>query len=238
MSKSLLSFIAIILTFIAYLPYIISIYRGKTKPHVFSWIIWGITTCIIFFAQLADEGGLGAWPIGLSGLITLGVAYQAYLCKSDVTISRIDWAFFISSLATLPLWYLLSDPMWAVIILTLVDVLGFGPTIRNAYINPYHEQLTFYALFAIRNIISIGALENYSITTLCFPVVISVACIVFVMVVLVRRTMFRIIARIIPPNSIVRLQFIVTYPGKKCKRVLSTPCNSIYLFRKFFPQRR
>ena len=187
MLKTQLAAIAILLTFIAYLPYIISIYRGKTRPHVFSWIIWGITTCIVFFAQLEDEGGAGAWPIGVSGLITLGVAYQAYRLKSDVSIRFLDWVFFIGCLASLPIWYLLSDPMWAVILLTFIDVLGFGPTIRNAYVNPYHEQLTFYALFALRNIVSIGALENYSITTLCFPVVISIACIVFIVMVAFRR---------------------------------------------------
>ena len=63
MSKEFLSAIAIALTLIAFLPYIRSILRGKTKPHVFSWLIWGTTTFVVFLAQLADEGGVGAWPI-------------------------------------------------------------------------------------------------------------------------------------------------------------------------------
>jgi hypothetical protein len=51
--------------------YIHSIQQGTTKPHVFSWVIWGSTTFVVFLAQLADKGGAGAWPIGVSGIITL-----------------------------------------------------------------------------------------------------------------------------------------------------------------------
>ena len=39
--KEWLSAIAILLTFIGFFPYIVSIRKGRTKPHVFSWIIWG-----------------------------------------------------------------------------------------------------------------------------------------------------------------------------------------------------
>lgn len=49
--KLVLSVIAIVLTLVAFIPYIISILSGMTKPHVFSWVIWGITTFIVFLAQ-------------------------------------------------------------------------------------------------------------------------------------------------------------------------------------------
>ena len=81
MSKEILSIIAIILTFIGFYPYIRSILSGQTKPHVFTWIIWGLIVTIAAFAQLADGGGVGAWPIGISGLLTLYVAFLAYRCK-------------------------------------------------------------------------------------------------------------------------------------------------------------
>lgn len=50
--KWVLSGLAIALTFVAFVPYIRSIFVGDTRPHVFSWVIWGITTGIVFFAQL------------------------------------------------------------------------------------------------------------------------------------------------------------------------------------------
>jgi hypothetical protein len=186
--KEIFSAIAIAITFIAFIPYILSIHKGKTKPHAFSWIIWASVTFIVFLATLSDKGGTGAWPIGVSGLITLYVAFLAYTKKSDRMISNIDWLFFIIAMSSLPLWYFTSNPLWSVIILTTVDLLGFVPTFRKSYNHPYEEQLTFFNLMASRNIIVIIALENYSLTTLLFPAATAIACILFVLMVIIRRS--------------------------------------------------
>lgn len=187
MVKQLLSAIAIALTILAFLPYIRSILQGKTRPHVFSWIIWGSTTFVVFLAQLADKGGAGAWPIGVSGIITIWVAWLAYRKKSDSRITQTDWWFFILAMTSLPAWYLTADPLWAVVILTTVDTLGFGPTFRKAYSHPYEERLTFFAIMTARNLISIAALEHFSVTTVLFPAVIAVTCLMFLLMVVYRR---------------------------------------------------
>lgn len=185
--KEILSAIAIALTFIAFFPYIRSIIQGTIKPHVFSWVIWGTTTFVVFLAQLEGDGGVGAWPIGVSGCITIFIALLAYMKRADITITRTDWVFFMSAMSSLPFWYLTADPLWAVVILTTVDVLGFGPTVRKAYIHPHSESLLFFALFTARNLIVITALENYSITTVLFPAVIAAACMLLMTMVTYRR---------------------------------------------------
>ncbi len=187
MYKELFSAVAIVLTLMAFFPYTRSILQGKTKPHLFSWVIWGSTTFVVFLAQLADKGGVGAWPIGVSGIVTIYVAFLAYMHKSDNTITQTDWLFFIMAMSSLPFWYLTSDPLWAVVILTTVDVMGFGPTFRKAYIRPFEEQLMFYILFVVRNLFAIVALEHYSLTTVLFPSVTAVACLIFVLMVMCRR---------------------------------------------------
>ncbi len=185
--KLLLGAIAIALTIFAFFPYIRSILRGDTKPHVFSWVIWGSTTFIVFLAQLADGGGVGAWPIGVSGVITLFVAALAFFKRGDVAITRLDWLFFTAAMAALPLWYLTASPLAAVIVLTVVDLLGFGPTFRKAYHQPYDEQLLFFVLMALRNVIALAALERFSAATVTFPLVIAIACVLFILMVLLRR---------------------------------------------------
>jgi len=185
--KELLSAAAIALTLIAFLPYIRPIITGAVKPHVFSWVTWGTTTVIVFLAQIEDKGGAGAWPIGVSGCITMFIALLAYLKRADVGITRTDWLFFASAMSSLPFWYFTADPIWAVVILTAVDVLGFGPTVRKAYSSPHSESLTFFGLFIARNLIVIMALENYSITTVLFPAAIAAACLLLVAMVAFRR---------------------------------------------------
>jgi hypothetical protein len=185
--KQLLSAAAIVLTFVAFLPYICSIQRGETKPHVFSWVIWGLTTFIVFFAQLAGRGGLGAWPIGVSGTISIYIAFLSYLQRSDTAITKTDWAFFFAALSALPFWFIVANPLWAVVILTVVDVMGFGPTIRRAIDHPHAERIGFFAIFALRNLLVILALEHYSLTTVLFPAAIALACFLLICLVAYRR---------------------------------------------------
>ena len=185
--KEILSAVAIALTFAAFVPYIRTIINGTTKPHVFSWVIWGTTTFVVFLAQLEGKGGVGAWPIGVSGSITMVVAFLAYMKRADITITKTDWVFLVAAMSSLPLWYLTSDPLWAVVVLTTVDVLGFGPTVRKAYSFPYSESLLFFSVFAARNLLVIMALESYSVTTVLFPAVIAAVCILLIGLLIYRR---------------------------------------------------
>jgi len=187
--RPLFSALAIGINFAAYLPYLLAIRRGETKPHVFSWIIWGTTTTIVFFAQVEGDGGVGAWPAGISGLINYYVAVAAFRTKTEFTVHRLDWLFFGAALSSLPFWYFTSDPLWAVVVLTTVDILGFGPTLRKAYHKPFEESALFFALFMISNALVLLALETRSPTTMLFPAAISFACLLMVGWLLLRRRM-------------------------------------------------
>ncbi len=110
MYKELLAAAAIVLTFVAFVPYVRSILAGQTKPHAFSWIVWGLGTFVVFLAQLADRGGLGAWPTGVSGIITACIAVLAYRGRSDTSITKVDWVFLVIALAALPCWLLTLQP--------------------------------------------------------------------------------------------------------------------------------
>jgi hypothetical protein len=176
----------------AFLPYIRSVIRGKTKPHVFTWGIWGLATVAVFVAQLSDGGGVGAWPIGVSGLVTFSVVALALARKADTTIVWIDWVLLVLALSALPVWVVTSDPLAAVVILTFVDLLGFGPSVRKAYDHPFDENVTFFVIVALRNFLVVGALENYSWTTVLFPAVIGLACALFAVMIMRRRQTLRI----------------------------------------------
>ncbi|MEQ1814521.1 MAG: hypothetical protein ABL860_08750 [Candidatus Nitrotoga sp.] len=185
--KEIFSAVAIALTFAAFYPYVRGIIRGTIKPHVFSWVIWGATIFVVFLAQLEAHGGVGAWPIGVSAGITILVAILAYIKRADVEITKTDGLFFIVAMSSLPLWYFTSDPMWAVVVLTAVDLLGFGPTVRKANVNPHSESLLFFAIFTVRNSFVIMALENYSIATVLFPAALAVACVLLMVLIVYRR---------------------------------------------------
>jgi hypothetical protein len=187
MLKSLSSAAAIVLTFALFYPYVRSIVRGETRPHVLSWLIWSIVTFTVFFAQLSDGAGIGAWPIGLSALITSYVALLSWMKRSDLSITPLDWACLLVALLAVPIWLITSNPLWAVLILTVIDLVGFGPTVRKAYAKPHDERIWFFLLGALRNALAITALEHYSPTTVVFPAAVGVACLALAQFIALRR---------------------------------------------------
>ncbi|MBK1701909.1 hypothetical protein [Thiococcus pfennigii] len=187
LDKEFLSAVAITLTFVGFYPYLLGIVQGRVKPHVFSWVIWGSTTGVVFLAQVQAGGGAGAWPIGVSSAITLLIVLLAYVKRADLTITGSDWFFLIAAISSLPLWYATSDPMWAVVVLTVVDLFGFGPTVRKVYAAPHSESLPFFGVFAARNSVVVMALETYSVATVLFPAAMAATCILLVLLIFYRR---------------------------------------------------
>ena len=179
--------LSVALAIASFVPYIAGIRNDTVKPHVFSWLIWTISTAVVFSAQVVADGGAGAWSTGVSGAMTACVTWLAWSLHRDIHITRADWFFLWAALASLPLWYLTADPLWAVVILTTIDVLGFGPTMRKLYHHPYEESMWFYVLFAVRSAVSIPALASLSLTTLLFPAAMVVSCFILCVLLLWRR---------------------------------------------------
>lgn len=186
--QSWLSAVAVILTCIAFLPYILSIFRGRTRPHVFSWVIWGMNTSVAFLATLHAGGGLpGAGVIGFSAGVTLFIAVLAYIKRADVSVTLTDRLFFIAALAAMPLWHWADDPLWAVWLITVIELLGFGPTFRKTWSQPFSESMGFLVLLVLRNTLVIAALDRHTTTTVLFPAAMAAACLALIAVMAWRR---------------------------------------------------
>jgi hypothetical protein len=187
MDKTWLSLIASAISLLALLPYIYSTLRGAIRPHVMSWTIWGITTSIVFWAQRDSGAGVGAWPIGLSAAMAFLIAAIAYSKRGTIRVVPTDWLFFLIALAAIPLWWATNNPLLAVLLVTAIDVLGFGPTLRKAFHFPESESLLFFYMIVLRNILVLFALEAYSTTTVLFPAAIGTMAVVVITMVSVRR---------------------------------------------------
>lgn len=187
-SKELLAAAAIAFTIAMYLPYIRSIHTGRTKPNVISWLTWTLATLVVCLAQLAGDGGAGAWPIGIAGIFTAYIAILALARNRNAAITNTDWAFLSVAFIALPCWLLTSNALAAVLLITGVELAAFGPTFRSAYAQPHQERVNFYLLGAIRNGLAVAALEHYSWTTALFPAAKGVVGLALILMIVYRRS--------------------------------------------------
>ena len=184
--KTILSVIGIVLTFVAYVPYIRDTVKGKTKPHVFSWIIWAITTGIIYALQASAGAGSGAWITLTVALIMFTIVFLS-LKGGEKNIKPVDVVFFILALVALALCVLVHQPLLSIILLTTIDMLGFASTFRKSWENPYSETLSTYAINGFRSGLAFFALAEYNIITSLSSVSWTIANGLFVAMLVIRR---------------------------------------------------
>ena len=161
--------IALILGLFQYFPYIWDVLKNKTKPHAFSWFAWSLPTVVVFFAQIADNGGPGVWATGLTAFLCT-VIFVLSLFKGEKDIRLLDWFSFIFSILGIALWFVTKNPLWAVGLTTAVDVVGFVPTVRKSILKPEEETRSTYFLGGLKWVFSVAALSNLSLVTLVYPI--------------------------------------------------------------------
>lgn len=184
--KITLAIIATALAFYSYIPYFRNIFARKTKPHAFSWLIWSLLTGIAFVAQLSNGGGAGSWVSGFTAIVCF-VIFLLALKYGEKHIVRIDWVFLFGAFGAMALWAITEDALLAVILITIIDALGFAPTFRKSFHKPNEETALTYGLSAVKFAIAIAALENLSVVTVLYPLSLVVMNGAFVVMVLVRR---------------------------------------------------
>lgn len=185
--KDILGVFAVALGLFAYVFYVRGIMQGKVKPHAFTWFVWGLLTTIAFVAQITKGGGVGSWVTGFTALCSFGFTIIGLRASSRELISQSDWIFFLGALVTIPIWYLTGNPLWSVIIITIVDFVAFIPTIRKAFAHPDSENGWTYTLSSLKFVFSLFALGNFDWITALYPASLVVGNFAFVFMLILRK---------------------------------------------------
>lgn len=190
--KEFISGIAVVLTFVGYIPYMRDTIQGKTRPHVYTWFVWGLVPFIIFALQVSDNAGAGSYVTLASGVVCM-IIFGLGLRQGKKDITLIDTALFISSFIALGLWVFAKQPLLSTTLLVSVDVLAFIPTVRKSWNRPEEETVFSYVVTAVRHGLGIIALERYTIITAAFPVTWTIVNTFFVLFLVLRRMRLKLI---------------------------------------------
>jgi len=184
--KTIIGAIAVILTFVGYFPYFRDILKNKTKPHAFSWFIWSVIAGIIYALQVSAGAGPGSWvTLGLV-IITVSIFFLS-LRSEEKHIKPVDIITLILALSALPIWLIIKQPVISIILLSIIDILGFVPTVRKSWHDPYSETLSFYIVVTFRHALSLFAIAEYNLITSLFPATWVIMNALFSMMLIIRR---------------------------------------------------
>lgn len=160
--------IAASLAFIGNISYLRDVFKGRVKPHPYTWFIWSIVSMTTFFGGLIKGAGIGALPTGIAEGFTIIIFLFSlkYLFQGKAGhIKMVDNYFLVACLLGLIPWALTNDPTVSVVIVVLIDVAAFMPTLRKTWNHPQSEKPLLYEMNVCRHILTLFSIEAYNIAT-------------------------------------------------------------------------
>ena len=165
MIKIILVVIASLLAIVGNIHYLRDVIKGRVKPHPYTWFIWTIVSCVVFFGQVAKGAGIGAIPTAFSEVFTV-IIFVYSLKYGFKNPPRIDKYFLALALLGLIPWFITKNPTISVIIVVLIDLVAFVPTLHKTYFHSQSETPILYGSNVLRHSLIISTLGAYNIATM------------------------------------------------------------------------
>lgn len=164
----IIGIIAGILAITGYIPYIISILRGTTKPNRATWFIWTIVGGLLAFSYIAEGDQNSIWlPLGyffgplIAALLSLKYGYAQW--------TRLDTYCIAAAILSIIPWVLSDNATATLIINVAIDIFGALPTVVKAYHEPETEDFTAWVIFFVANTLQLFAISMWNIAAI-YPI--------------------------------------------------------------------
>src|SRR3954463_14982912 len=110
--KEVVALIASALAVVGNIPYLVDIVKKRVQPHPYTWLVWSVVSCIVFFGQLTKGAGIGALPTGASEIFTIIIFFFS-LRYGFKEIAKTDTLYLVIALLGIVPWILTKDPTLA-----------------------------------------------------------------------------------------------------------------------------
>ncbi|MCE9625606.1 MAG: hypothetical protein K8R69_09190 [Deltaproteobacteria bacterium] len=193
LNPALIGKIAGALSFLAFVPYIVSTLRGINRPNRATWIIW----TAVGISLLASYAAAGArdtlWVSGAN--LAAFIAVLAISFKyGEGGWTRFDIGCLVAAALGFGLWWWFDSPLPTLYSGLFIDFVGALPTIRKAWANPESEDLLAWTMFCIANAINLFAIREWSVVIASYPVYMVFITFLLMAILILRRAQRRLSA--------------------------------------------
>jgi len=136
--KAVFAVFAIVISLVAYIPYFRDIFLCKTKPHLYTWIIWTITGVT---SLLGVYYGGGGWTVVYDAFLCIEIVGTLIFCFKYGTknITKSDTVVLILAFLAIIVWWQLKQPVLAIFMVSAIDVAAYIPSFRKSWHDPWSE---------------------------------------------------------------------------------------------------
>lgn len=184
--KFLLALLSTVITVAAFSPYLRDIFLKKTRPHAYTWLVWAITQSTATVVLWYGGGNFAAISLTVGTLLVLVVFFLS-LEYGTKNITRSDTFVLVMALLAIVVWWKLGNPLLAVIMVSIIDGLGYIPSFRKSFQEPWTETLSFWGAMAIASLLALLANGEYNFLTVTYLATLTIANTILLTLCAVRR---------------------------------------------------
>lgn len=166
--QAVIGIVAGFLSLLGFVPYLFTIYQGKTRPNRATWSIWAIVGIILSTSYYSSGAVDTLWVPACSAIGHVLIAILAFK-YGEGGWNRFDRVCLLGSGISLFLWWRFSSPVIALSINIVIDFLGALPTIRKSYYEPKTEDPLTWMIFLAAHTLNLFAINHWSFALSAYP---------------------------------------------------------------------
>lgn len=164
---------AAVLGFVAFIPYIVSTLKGKSRPNRATWWIWTFLSLIISSSYFTVGATDSAW-VTISFIIGPFITAILSLKYGEGGLDRFDISCVAGAVCGAVLWWLFNAPLIALVLTIFIDGMGLLPTVKKAYFKPQSEDTLTWTIFFVSSVLNLFAIEQWTFEIAVYPVYIFI----------------------------------------------------------------
>ena len=174
--RNFLLVVSTILALLAPTTYIVSIIRGRSKPHRTTRFVVLVVVALIFLGTLSAHGNNGTKMLTTVTLLSSMIIFGLSLRRGMGGWSLFDRICLLIALIGIIGWRVTGNPITAIVLAILADTIAYLPAIAKTWRHPQSESHWFYSLSLVAAFLS---LLTYKLTLVSiFQLAIIVDCFV------------------------------------------------------------
>jgi hypothetical protein len=182
--------VAGLISLLGFIPYIVEILRGTTRPNRATWWIWTVVGAMLCASYYASGARHSIW-VPLSYTVGPFITALLSLKYGEGGFDRFDRTCLAVALLSLVAWWLIRAPLLALAMNIGVDLMGALPTLRKSYHAPEEESFLSWGIFFVANALNVCAIGMWSPATAVYPIYL-VALSGFLVALLSRQRLLRV----------------------------------------------
>ncbi len=184
--KDLMGALSVAIALFSYALYVWKTLRALARPHPLSWLIFGVLSGTGFLIQRDAAAGPGSWVMGVTAAVCIMLCLIGFR-QGERSFPWYEWAFLAAAAIVFAFYLGSRQPAVSAILASIVNMLGFGPTLTKAWARPYSDSSSTFTLNGLKFVPSLFAMDTVSIATCVLPASLVVTNLAVALTIVLRR---------------------------------------------------